>query len=383
MLRCGFVLLMCLVGNMLEAAESLAVSFKVRSMYYDVDDKDENPHKLKGTVVNGVPDHDRVKDAQLRIKDSRGRTMKELHGYFGYLDAKEQPKGAACVIVWLETKKGKFVKTLGRWTGNQGYNGKAPGFSVFGDPVYFVQGDYASRIYDMFRFTGAYGRPTGKTWYKSPRAMPVKNIGFTKGQCGISPYDGNTTDYDSVLGPTVGCSVNGKAYLDMDDPRTAEDDASLLTTVPHIPKRPDDKQPKAWDLELAFDLKKGKKGATHLPKGEYNIIIESLEWAMEGEYAGALATKSKPGKNTPASQQFHQQFDHFKVMSFKYDGKSFKLKKGKTSNLDDYYATETVSRVARKKIKGYLNHFTGNKLIVGKNAPAIIYDIKVDYSNKK
>ena len=386
-----FVVLHCL-GNHVHAAEGLSLEFKVRSMYYDPTDPDTNPNSLGGSVKNGVPNETRA-DAMDTWYKANNSNDNRFHFYFGWTKTAIQPKGSICAVAWIErANDGKFIKTLGRWAGHTAHgtypnakkNARVYGTEVFHSPYYFVHGFEAGRAYDLSRFNGNYGNPAGSSGTNIRAAgagsVPIHSVR------GASPFDGVVTDYDSVLGPTIGCRVANTAsttvntptlvaYLDPDDPATTAEDASLLSTIPTIPYRSTANQPQAWNMVLEWDPVNDVDGATDLPPGDYNIIIEAVEWAMEGEYYSALV--STGGINTNQSIAFFRPKDHFKSIGYTYDGKSWTLRSGENTN--DYYATDSMRREGDNSDQ-YSNPFTGNTLIRGNNEPAIIYDININYT---
>ena len=354
----------------LQAAESLTVSFKLRSMYYDPTDVDANPNAWSGSVSNGVPSRDRY---------LAGKAIDpKLGSYYGWTDSSLQRYGSVSAVVWLERESdGKFIKTLGRWCGNSGYvatkSNPGKGFDIYVNPVRLVHGDLNGRAYDLSRWLGAYGHPIGTTGagLTVNRAPYINNKeGFTPGQMGINPYDGEEADYDSVLGPTVGVKVTGQHYLEMDNPFTTAEDASILTTVQVIPTRSAANQPQAWDMQLVWDPSDNSGNPTSLAPGNYNIIIEAVEWAIAAEFNGA-------GGSDAASIAYFRPLDHFKTIGYSYDGSSWSLRAGQNTN--DWHATDSMRREG-DNTDSYSNPFTGNTLTRGVNEPAVIYDINVNYT---
>ncbi len=381
----GFLLL---AFNGLHAAEGLSLEFKLRSMYYDANDNDTNPNGYAGTASNGVPDHNRA----AAVEAALGGTY---HSYFGWTDPTVQPRGAITAVAFLERNSdGKFIKTLGRWAGHTSHgtyptskkNARVYGFEVYHAPYYFVHSTIAGRAYDLFRFNGAYGSPAGTNPFTNGiRAQGAGSLPIHATR-GASPFDGETTDYDAVLGPTVGNSVGDAAsttannpantfYLFPDDPATHAEDASVLSTVPTIPYRSAATQPKAWNMVMEWDPVNDVTGVTDLPAGDYNIIIEAIEWAMEGEAWSPLAAGG--GINSQASIDFFRIKDHFKTIGYTYDGKSWTLRTGHNTN--DWYATDSMRREGNNTDQ-YDNPFTGNTLVRGANESPVIYDIVVNYT---
>ena len=299
-------------ANPLSAAsnEGLAVSFKTHSMF-------DEAAKIKGFYGPSF--------------DKNGTRV------FG--------DGAACLVVWVEDLKGNLVKTLGRWSGNTGYNGRGRQQDSWELP----RGDSSGRAYDLVYWNGVSRKK--KNLHAIKYSMAQSDF---KG--GGTPKAGMKTNncYDCILGPTLGTT----SKLDSITQHTHGD---LLSTT--------EMDNGLWNMKDRH----GKK----IKKGNYRLIIEMVEW--EDAYDGSKGLGSDK--------------DYLKTMNIIYDGKEVKL--SKSANTDDVMGPSMMNpstnkmQESRKVIYDISVTFTTNQpdfenmSSAEKKFAKLIYGLKSDSDTKR
>ena len=250
-----------LLFHYLGAAEGLSVSFRTHSMF----------------------------DEAARLKHFYGPAINK--------DGKHwNGTGTMCAVVWLETKNGMLVKTIGRWANNSGYSGNGP------------QGDFAGRAYDLVMWNGV------RRLRRNAIAIAYDKKISADPRGGLPPAGETSPNcYDNIMGPTIGAPVNGRPQKKHGD---------LISTT--------ENGKKPWD----FIDRNGEK----VEPGTYRLCIECVEWSEPFDGTAKFGQYSVKGVGA--------QYDYVKIFDVEYDGFSFRFPE--QDNIPPYMGPEMVNPTTQK-----------------------------------
>ncbi|NRA38838.1 MAG: hypothetical protein HRU15_11905, partial [Planctomycetes bacterium] len=300
--------------------------------------------------------------------------------------------GACSVVVWLEkddsnldggtgiaVANGTFVKTIGRWCGNAGYNHPADYYAANSNAYDQYHGDDDSRSYDLFYWnhypingdttTGGRADNTNQSkwnwnkttivglsmndWGGPPNTIASRPNNGTNVFPG-SLYDGLTAgdnvDYDNMMGPTLGHNDGNNAN------RAVHGDE--ISTI-------------AWDMIDA-------SGAA-LQAGNYIIYIETTEFSSEW-------LKIKHGQDlwlsSPTETLNWRDYQVLKQIKFSYDGgSSCTVSSAANYGTQNYYIDDSSSLygsgnpVSGTVVRNSTNTSTLHTIL---NVP-VLHDISFNY----